>query len=204
VGELDFLPRPVVDAFLRRGYLLDHTEPKERGREIAEHAELILEVDGFANAFCDYTSRGHSSLASPVWANFGLDRGLPISCFGSYFEDTLPSIPDPHAEVGMMTKVGGGTSGYFGDIRPRGARIANNGTSNGTSPFAQLFDTVINVVSQSETRRGHFAGHIDIEPPDVEEWLSIQTKGAAIQTVMYGVVGGGDWMESMNAFHFDE
>ena len=183
--------------FLRRGYLLDDTGPKERVREIAEHAESVLEIDGFADRFYEYMSRGYYSLASPVWSNFGLDRGLPISCFGSYFEDTMTSILDTHAEVGMMTKVGGGTSGYFGDIRPRGASITNNGTSNGTYPFAQLFDKVINVVSQGETRRGHFAGYIDIEHPDVEEWLNIQTEGDAIQTMMYGVVVGDDWMEAM-------
>ncbi len=183
--------------FLRRGYLLDDTDPKERVREIANHAEDILGIEGFADKFYDYMSRGYYSLASPVWANFGLDRGLPISCFGSYFEDTMESILDTHAEVGMMTKVGGGTSGYFGDIRPRGAPITNNGTSNGTYPFAQLFDKIINVVSQGETRRGHFAGYIDVEHPDVEEWLNIQTEGDAIQTMYYGVVVGDDWMQEM-------
>ncbi|MEF8797231.1 MAG: ribonucleoside-diphosphate reductase subunit alpha [Salinivenus sp.] len=183
--------------FLRRGYLLDGTGPEERVREIADHAEAILGIDGFADRFYEYMARGYYSLASPVWANFGLDRGLPISCFGSYIGDTMEAILDTHAEVGMQTKVGGGTSGYFGDIRPRGASITNNGTSNGTYPFAQLFDKIINVVSQGETRRGHFAGYIDIEHPDVEEWLNIQTEGDAIQTMMYGVVVGDDWMEAM-------
>lgn len=183
--------------FLRRGYLLDDTDPEERVREIAIHAESILEVDGFADRFYEYMARGYYSLASPVWANFGLDRGLPISCFGSHLEDTMTSILDTHAEVGMMTKVGGGTSGYFGDLRPRGAPISNNGTSNGTYPFAQLFDKIINVVSQGETRRGHFAGYIDIEHPDVGEWLNIQTEGDPIQTMYYGVVVGDEWMQSM-------
>ncbi len=183
--------------FLRRGYLLEGTGPEDRVREIAEHAEGLLEIDGFADRFYEYMARGYYSLASPVWANFGLDRGLPISCFGSYIDDSMEAILDTHAEVGMMTKVGGGTSGYFGDVRPRGASITNNGTSNGTYPFAQLFDKIINVVSQGETRRGHFAGYIDIEHPDVEEWLNIQTEGDAIQTMMYGVVVGDDWMEAM-------
>ncbi len=183
--------------FLRRGYLLEGTGPEERVREIAEHAEGLLEMDGFADRFYEYMARGYYSLASPVWSNFGLDRGLPISCFGSYIDDSMEAILDTHAEVGMMTKVGGGTSGYFGDIRPRGAPITNNGTSNGTYPFSQLFDKIINVVSQGETRRGHFAGYIDIEHPDVEEWLNIQTEGDAIQTMMYGVVVGDDWMEAM-------
>ena len=183
--------------FLRRGYLLDGVTPEERVRQIAEHAEGLLKIDRFADQFYEYMARGYYSLASPVWANFGLDRGLPISCFGSYIGDSMDAILDTHAEVGMMTKVGGGTSGYFGDIRPRGAPITKNGTSNGTYPFAQLFDKIINVISQGETRRGHFAGYIDIEHPDVEEWLNIQTEGDAIQTMMYGVVVGDDWMQSM-------
>jgi len=183
--------------FLRRGYLLDGVTPEERVRQIAEHAEGLLEIEGFADRFYEYMARGYYSLASPVWANFGLDRGLPISCFGSYIGDSMDAILDTHAEVGMMTKVGGGTSGYFGDLRPRGAPITNNGTSNGTHPFASLFDRIINVVSQGETRRGHFAGYIDIEHPDVEEWLNIQAEGDAIQTMMYGVVVGDDWMQSM-------
>lgn len=183
--------------FLRRGYLLEGTSPEERVRDIADRAEEILGIDGFGDRFFDYMSRGYYSLASPVWANFGLDRGLPISCFGSYIGDSMEAILDTHAEVGMMTKVGGGTSGYFGDIRPRGSEITNNGTSNGTYPFAQLFDKIINVVSQGETRRGHFAGYIDIEHPDVEEWLNIQTEGDTIQTMYYGVVVGDDWMQQM-------
>ncbi|MGM0705705.1 MAG: ribonucleoside-diphosphate reductase subunit alpha [Bacteroidota bacterium] len=183
--------------FLRRGYLLDDTGPEERVRAIANRAEELLGMPGFGDRFFDYMSRGYYSLASPVWANFGLDRGLPISCFGSYIGDSMEAILDTHAEVGMMTKVGGGTSGYFGDIRPRGSEITNNGTSNGTYPFAQLFDKIINVVSQGETRRGHFAGYIDIEHPDVEEWLQIQTEGDTIQTMYYGVVVGDDWMQQM-------
>jgi len=166
-------------------------------REIADRAEEILGVDGFADKFYKYMSRGYYSLASPVWANFGLDRGMPISCFGSYIGDSIESILYTHAEVGMQTKMGGGTSGYFGDIRPRGAPITNNGKSNGTHPFAQLFDKIIDVVSQGKTRRGHFAGYIDIEHPDVEEWLDIQQEGNAIQTMMYGVVVGDEWMREM-------
>lgn len=187
------------ETFLNRGYLLDDTEPKERVREIADHAEDVLGIDGFADRFYKYMSRGYYSLASPVWANFGLERGLPISCFGSYIEDNMESILYTHAEVGMQTKVGGGTSGYFGDIRPRGAPITNNGKTNGTHPFAQLFDKIIDVVSQGETRRGHFAGYIDVEHDDIDEWLNIQNEGDAIQTMMYGVVVGDEWMEEMIA-----
>ena len=183
--------------FLRNGYLLEGTTAKERVREIAERAEEILGEEGFADKFYDYMSRGFYSLASPVWSNFGLDRGLPISCFGSYMEDNMESILYTHAEVGEMTKQGGGTSGYMGELRPRGAPITNNGKSNGSYSFTELFDTAINVISQGETRRGQFAGYIDVEHDDLEEWLNIKTEGNPVQDIYYGVIIGDDWFQEM-------
>ncbi|TKX59805.1 ribonucleoside-diphosphate reductase subunit alpha [Halorubrum sp. ASP1] len=184
-------------AFLSEGYLLEGVTAEERVREIAERAEEILDDDGFADKFYDYMSRGFYSLASPVWSNFGLDRGLPISCFGSYMEDNMESILYTQAEVGEMTKLGGGTSGYFGEIRPRGSPITNNGKSNGSYSFTELFDTIINVVSQGETRRGQFAGYIDVEHDDLDEWLNIKTEGDPVQDIYYGVIIGDDWFRAM-------
>ncbi|SNR62956.1 ribonucleoside-diphosphate reductase subunit alpha [Halorubrum vacuolatum] len=183
--------------FLTEGYLLEGVEPEERIRQIAERAEEILGEEGFADRFYEYMSRGFYSLASPVWANFGLERGLPISCFGSYMEDTMESILYTQAEVGEMTKLGGGTSGYFGDLRPRGTPITNNGKSSGSYNFTQLFDTIINVVSQGETRRGQFAGYIDVEHDDLEEWLNIKTEGDPVQDIYYGVIIGDEWFQAM-------
>jgi ribonucleoside-diphosphate reductase, alpha chain len=183
--------------FLDNGYLLEGVGAEERVRQIAERAEEILGEDGFADKFYDYMSRGFYSLASPVWSNFGLERGLPISCFGSHIEDNMESILYTHAEVGQMTKLGGGTSGYLGDLRPRGAPITNNGKSNGSYSFTQLFDTAINVVSQGETRRGQFAGYIDVEHDDLDEWLNIKTEGDPVQDIYYGVIIGDDWFEAM-------
>lgn len=284
--------------FLHRGYLLEGTEPEERVRYIADHAEKLLNYPGFADKFYHYMARGYYSLASPIWSNFGLDRGLPISCvtgdtwintnnggkqakdivvgdmvlthknryrpvtkviptkdkgdiyrlkvsleidelyitgnhpvltqegwvkvedldirkhlvavnneilkgdkdhvidesmsvvddgiehypilslektdrvedvydftveedhsfscagviahncFGSFIGDSIYDIMSTTAEVGMMSKTGGGTSGYFGAIRPRGAPIKDNGHSDGSFNFAKLFDTVIDVISQ--------------------------------------------------------
>ena len=184
-------------AFLDEGYLLEGVTAEERVREIGERAEAILDDDGFADKFYDYMSRGFYSLASPVWSNFGLDRGLPISCFGSHMEDNMESILATQAEVGEMTKLGGGTSGYFGEIRPRGSPITNNGKSNGSYSFTELFDTIINVVSQGETRRGQFAGYIDVEHDDLEEWLNIKTEGDPVQDIYYGVIIGDDWFQAM-------
>jgi len=183
--------------FLRNGYLLDGVTAEERIREIAENAEEILGEEGFADKFYDYMSKGYYSLASPVWSNFGLDRGLPISCFGSHIEDSMDSILYTHAEVGQMTKHGGGTSGYFGELRPRGSPITNNGKSNGSYSFTELFDTEITVISQGATRRGQFAGYIDIEHDDLDEWLNIKTEGDPIQNIYWGVIVGDDWFQQM-------
>jgi len=183
--------------FLRNGYLLDGVEAEDRIRQIADRAEEILGEDGFADKFYNYMSKGYYSLASPVWSNFGLERGLPISCFGSYLEDNIESILYTEAEVGQMTKLGGGTSGYFGELRPRGSPIKNNGKSNGSYSFTELFDTKINVISQGETRRGQFAGYIDIEHDDLEEWLNIKKEGDPVQDVYYGVIVGDEWFQEM-------
>jgi len=183
--------------FLRNGYLLEGTTAEERVRDIAERAEEILEEEGFADKFEDYMSRGFYSLASPVWSNFGMDRGLPISCFGSHIEDNIQSILFTQSEVGEMTAKGGGTSGYLGELRPRGAPITNNGKSNGSYSFTELFDTEINVISQGETRRGQFAGYIDVEHDDLEEWLNIKTEGDPVQDIYYGIIIGDDWFQAM-------
>lgn len=185
--------------FLQRGYLLEGTTAPERIRDIAEYAAHKLGIAGFADKFYHYMARGYFSLSSPIWSNFGLTRGLPISCFGSYIGDSIHEIMATTAEVGMMSKTGGGTSAYFGDIRPRGSSIKNNGKSDGSFNFSKLFDTVIDVISQGTSRKGQFAGYIDIEHGDIEEWLDIHTEGNPIQLMYYGVCVGHDWLQSMKA-----
>ena len=160
--------------FLERGYLLKGQTAEGRIREIAEAAGKELNQKDFADKFEDYMGRGWFSLSSPIWANYGLKRGLPISCFGSYIGDTMESILTKQAEVGMMTKMGGGTSGYFGDLRKRGADINSGGKSNGPIHFMELFETVTNVVSQSNVRRGSFAAYLPIDHDDVLEFLQIR------------------------------
>lgn len=185
--------------FLRKDYLLPGVTAKERVEQIAQYAEKILGVEGFAERFIYHMKRGHFSLSSPVWANFGLERGLAISCFGSWITDSIEGILDTVAEVGVMNKFGGGTSGYFGAIRPRGSLIKDNGKSNGSFEFLNLFETTTNVISQGNVRRGMFAGWQDIEHADVEEWLNIHTEGNPIQQIYYGITVSDKWLEEMKA-----
>tara|TARA_R110002153_G_scaffold29120_1_gene89671 strand:+ start:1397 stop:3040 length:1644 start_codon:yes stop_codon:yes gene_type:complete len=185
--------------FLKRGYLQEGQTAEERVRQIAEAAEKFLGIPGFADKFEDYMSKGFYSLSSPIWANFGLKRGLPISCFGSYIDDTMESILSKGSEVGMMTKGGGGTSGYFGDLRERGAEISSGGKSNGPVHFLEIFETVANVVSQSNVRRGSFAAYMPVDHPDISEFLNIRSDGHDIQNLSIGVTIGDDWMKEMLA-----
>jgi ribonucleoside-diphosphate reductase alpha chain len=183
--------------FLSRDYLLPGVSAEQRIRQIADYAEGILGIEGFGDKFYEYMARGWYSLATPVWTNFGLHRGLPISCYGSLIEDDSASILFTASEVGMMTKLGGGTSAYFGKLRPRGAPIRDNGYSNGSFSFAKLFDRMIEVFSQGSTRRGQCAAYIDIEHPDLEEWLWIQREGCDIQLLYWGVCVGNEWLQRM-------
>ena len=185
-------------AFLARGYLSEGQTPEDRIKVIAEAAEKYLGREGFAEKFTEYMSKGWISLASPVWSNFGIDKGLPISCFGSFVDDNMGSILHTNAEVGMMSKYGGGCSGYFGAVRARGSEIGNgNGHSSGAVHFMQLFETLVDVVSQGSVRRGHFSPYLPAEHSDVMEFLDIGTEGNPIQKLTHGVTVGDEWMEAM-------
>ncbi len=184
-------------AFLAKGYLAKGETPERRISFIAQRAEEILKKPGFAEKFEKYMSEGYFSLASPVWSNFGLKKGLPISCFGSYIPDDMGHILYTQAEAGMMSKYGGGTSGYFGALRGRGAGITDNGISSGSVHFMQLFETIVNVVSQGSVRRGHFSPYLPIDHADIEEFLDIGTEGNPIQGLTHAVIVHDTWFKKM-------
>jgi ribonucleoside-diphosphate reductase alpha chain len=183
--------------FLERGYLEEGITPEKRIRDIAENAERILGIEGYADKFEKYVSLGYYSLSTPVWINYGNKRGLPVSCFNSHMEDTMTGILWKVGEVGIMSKMGGGTSGYFGDLRKRGSKISSGGESSGAVHFMELFDKVSDVVSQGSARRGSFAAYLPVEHPDIEEFLMIRSEGHSIQNMSIGVTISDDWMNEM-------
>ena len=183
--------------FLAAGYIGEGLSAEERISNIAQRAEEILKIPGFADKFYYYMSEGFYSLASPVWSNFGKERGLPISCFGSHIDDDIGNILYTQSEVGMMSKLGGGTSGYFGKIRHRGAAIKNNGEASGAVHVMRLFESMVDVVSQGSVRRGRFSPYLPIDHPDIMEFLEIGTEGNPIQELTHGVTVKNDWMQEM-------
>ena len=183
--------------FLAAGYLGEGITAEQRIADIAERAEQLLEMPGFADKFYHYMSEGFYSLASPVWSNFGKQRGLPISCFGSHIDDDIGNILYSQSEVGMMSKLGGGTSGYFGKIRHRGAAIKNNGEASGAVHIMRLFESMVDVVSQGSVRRGRFSPYLPIDHPDILEFLEIGKEGNPIQELTHGVTVTDNWMQEM-------
>lgn len=185
-------------AFLKKDYLLPNQTLGERVQIIVETFARRIQNNELAERFLENFKKGWYSLSTPIWTNYGTNRGLPISCFGSYIGDSMESILYGFSEVGMMSKLGGGTSGYF-DLRPRGAVIKDNGFSNGPFPFVQMFDLQSTVISQGSTRRGSFAAYFDIDHPDIMEILGIRDDGNPIQDMSYGVCVPDYWMQEMIA-----
>jgi ribonucleoside-diphosphate reductase alpha chain len=183
--------------FLERGYLIKGESAEKRIRDMAETSERYLKIEGFADRFEKYVLNGWYSISSPIWANFGRNRGLSISCFGSCINDTMEDIMEKVSEVSMMTKHGGGTSAYFGDLRGRGTPISSGGESTGSVHFMELFDKLMEVVSQGNVRRGSFAAYLPIDHPDIEEFLKIKDVGNPIQSLSIGVCVSDEWMKKM-------
>lgn len=195
MSEFPWLNKP-AKIFLQNGYLTSGVSPEQRIQNIAK---TFGERKGkkLGEKFLEYSKNGWFLYSSPVWANYGTPRGLPISCFNSHVEDTMDSILYNVAEVGMMTKHGGGTSGYFGDVRARGSDISSGGKSDGSIHFMQLFESVTNVCKQSSVRRGAMACYLPIDHKDIHEFLKIKQEGSDIQFLFSGVCVSDNWMESM-------
>ncbi len=181
--------------FLSRGYISE--TPEQRIKDIANKAEESLKIEGWGKKFEDYMSRGFYTLSTPVWINFGKEKGLPISCYGSNVDDSLDSILNAGREIGMMSKYGGGTSAYLGNIRSRGSVISTGGKADGPVHYARLYDTAIDVCKQSEARRGACAVWLPIEHEDISEFLDIGTEGNPIQNLQFGVTITDEWMSEM-------
>lgn len=186
----------LVDA--EEGYLGVGETPKEAIRRIARNASHILNEPALEQDFFTIIWNGWLGLASPVWANFGTNKGLPISCFNTHCPDSLEGIGLTLFENIMMTGAGGGTSLYMGDVRGRGAKIGKGkGKSNGTKSFMQMFDTMIRVVSQGGMRRGRLASYLPIDHPDIEEFLNIREVGDEIQELMTGVCISDEFVDRL-------
>jgi ribonucleoside-diphosphate reductase alpha chain len=181
--------------FLKRGYFNETAE--ERIIQMAYAAEKRLGIQNFAEDFISHTENGFYSFSTPVWINFAKNKGLPISCYGSNIDDNSDSILNANREIGMMSKYGGGTSAYLGNIRERGSKISSGGEADGPVHYARMYDTVIDVFKQADSRRGSCAVWLPIEHLDVDEFLDINTEGNLIQNLQHGLTITDQWLKEM-------
>lgn len=151
-----------------------------------DHKEKLLE--GF--------SKGWSSLSTPVIGNFGNERGLPISCNGSYVGDSLESILFNYHEMGELMRYGAGTSSFI-DVRSKGEEVSKGGTSGGAVPWMGLAGHYTTTITQAGLRRGSWAGYIDIRSKDIHDFIRIRDTNHPVQHVSFGVCIDDAWIEEM-------
>jgi len=156
------------------GYLYNGETPKQAYERVCYHVARRLERPELAKTFFDYIWKGWLCLASPVLSNTGTDRGLPISCFGVDVADSIWDIGQKNLEMMLLAKHGGGVGIGINQIRPAGANIKGNGTSDGVVPFCKIYDSTILATNQGSVRRGAASVNLNIEHPDFEEWLEIR------------------------------
>jgi ribonucleoside-diphosphate reductase alpha chain len=159
---------------ISNGYLLEGETPKDAYWRVATTVAKRLQKPEMASKFFDYIWKGWLNLASPVLSNTGTERGLPISCFGIDVADSIHDIGAKNLEMMLLAKHGGGVGIGINQIRPAGATIRGNGTSDGVVPFCKIYDSTILATNQGSVRRGAASVNIDIEHKDFWEWLEIR------------------------------
>lgn len=159
---------------ISKGYLLPGEKPKDAYWRVASKIAQRLNKPQMATKFFDYIWRGWLNLATPVLSNTGTDRGLPISCFGIDVADSIFDIGNKNLELMLLAKHGGGVGIGINQIRPAGAPITGNGTSDGVVPFCKIYDSTILATNQGSVRRGAASVNLNIEHKDFEQWLEIR------------------------------
>ena len=156
------------------GYLLNGESPLDAYKRVCSTVARRLDRPELASKFLEYIWNGWLCLASPVLSNTGTDRGLPISCFGIDVADSIKDIGQKNLEMMLLAKHGGGVGIGINQIRPAGAKIKGNGTSDGVVPFCKIYDSTILATNQGSVRRGAASVNINIDHADFEEWLEIR------------------------------
>ena len=159
---------------ISKTYLQSDEKPKDAYWRVATAVAKRLEKPQLATKFFDYMWKGWLCLATPVLANTGTDRGLPISCFGIDVGDSIYEIGSKNLELMLLAKHGGGVGIGINMIRPAGTKITGNGTSDGVVPFCKIYDSTILATNQGSVRRGAASVNIKIEHKDFEDFLEIR------------------------------
>ena len=186
---------------LTKGYLLDNETPKGMYERISKASADRLGHPEYAPKFFELFWKNWLCPATPVAANMGTTRALPISCFGLSVPDTTKGIMGTMTEVAMLTKHGGGIGTYWGDVRSRGSVIHGNGFSEGIVPFLKILDSTIIGISQGSTRRGAASVYLPIEHGDFDEFINIRRPQGDVNrqcmNINHAVTIGDEFMQQV-------
>jgi ribonucleoside-diphosphate reductase alpha chain len=159
---------------LTNGYLQNGETPKEMWMRVSIASASRLGKPELAEQFFELFFKGWLCGSTPVLANMGTERGLPISCFANHIPDTTTGIWQGAHEIAMLSKYGGGCASYWGDVRSKGSPISSGGTTEGIVPFLKVYDSTIIGVSQGSTRRGSMAIYLPWDHGDALDFLRIR------------------------------
>ena len=174
--KLDFKKDKNLDEFaittLKDRYMVPGEESPQEA--FARAAMAFADDDAHAQRLYDYVSNLWFMFATPVLSNGGTSRGLPISCFLNYVEDSREGITDHYVENAFLSSFGGGIGGHWSDVRAQGTKTSKGSESTGVIPFVKVVDAEMLAFSQGVTRRGSYAAYLHISHPEIEEFLDVR------------------------------
>ena len=163
----DFSKKTLQDRYL----VGDEKSPQEA---FARAAEAFADDEAHAQRIYDYASNLWFMFATPVLSNGGTKRGLPISCFLNYVEDSREGITGHYTENAYLSSMGGGIGGGWSDVRSQGTKTSKGSESTGVVPFMKVVDAEMLAFSQGVTRRGSYASYLHMSHPEIEEFLDVR------------------------------
>ena len=174
--KIDYSRDDLLDEFalatLRDRYMIPGEQSPQEA--FVRAAEAFADDEAHAQRLYDYVSKMWFMFATPVLSNGGTTRGLPISCFLNYVDDSREGITDHYVENAFLSSFGGGIGGTWSDVRSSGTRTSKGSESTGVIPFVKVVDAEMLAFSQGVTRRGSYAGYLHMSHPEVEEFLDVR------------------------------
>jgi len=204
--KIDYSKDSLLDEFaiatLKDRYMIPGEESPQEA--FARAAEAFSDDDAHAQRLYDYVSNLWFMFATPVLSNGGTQRGLPISCFLNYVDDSREGITDHYTENAYLSSFGGGIGGHWSDVRSQGTKTSKGSESTGVIPFLKVVDAEMLAFSQGITRRGSYAAYLHMSHPEIEEFLDVRkptggdTNRKSIN-LHHGVVVPDSFMELIHA-----
>jgi ribonucleoside-diphosphate reductase alpha chain len=161
-------------SMISKGYLLPDEDVFGAFKRVSRAASRRLKRKDLYPFFLEAMTKNWLCLASPVLSNMGTERGMPISCFGIDTDDSIEGIALANSELMRLSSQGGGVGIGVSRIRGRGKAISGNGVSEGVVPWIKIYDSTILATNQGSVRRGAASVNLNINHPDIEEFLMIR------------------------------